>query len=140
MADNYHSLFVFFPIFFFTAALVADLFYYFGKTRALTIGHWLIIIGVISCMPAITTGLAAALSFDPTDYLIQKHNHLGFATGISGSFYAGLRISAMVWSLPIKPIHYVFLSMLLLALVSWTSDYGMLIKNDDQNQFFYVEA
>ena len=112
----------------FTAALIADLFHYFGKKKALTVGHWLVILGVLSCMPTITTGLAAQGNFDPNDLIVQKHRYLGFVTGIAGSFYAGFRISAMIWKFPLKPIHYVFLSMLLLALVSWTSDYGALIR------------
>lgn len=124
---KFHPLFLHFPIVLFTAALITDLLNYFGKTKAFIAGHWLVIAGVVTCIPTIITGLAAASSFDPTDYLIEKHRDLGFATGISGSLYAGLRISAMLWNLGLKPIHYVGFSVLLVALVSWTSDYGGLI-------------
>ena len=124
---QFHPLFLHFPIVLFTAALITDLLNYFGKTHVFAAGHWLIIAGVIFCIPTIITGLEASLSFAPDNYLIEKHRFLGFATGITGSFYAGLRISAMLWKLPLKPLHYVFLSVLLVALVSWTSDYGGLI-------------
>lgn len=124
---QFHPIFLHFPIVLFTAALIADLLNYFGKKRAFVAGHWLIIIGVITCIPTIITGLAAEVNFNPNDYLLQKHRSLGFATGISGSLYAGLRISTILWNLSLKPIHYLFLSVLLVALVSWTSDYGGLI-------------
>lgn len=124
---QFHAFFWYFPVVLFTAALIADVLYYRGKKRAFVIGHWLVIAGVVSCIPTLLTGLAAEASFDPGNYLIEKHRYLGFATAISGSFYAGLRISAMLWVLPLKPIHYVFLSLLLVALVFWTSDYGGVI-------------
>ena len=124
---QYHSLFLYFPIVLFTGALGADLMNYFGKAKFLVVGHWLIIMGWVFCIPAIITGLSGATGFEPGSYLVEEHGNLGYATGISGSFYAGLRISAMLWKLPLKAIHYVFLSALLVALISWTSDYGFLI-------------
>jgi uncharacterized membrane protein len=123
-----HMLLWFFPMIFFITALIADIFYYFRWPDAVKIGHWLIILGALSCIPTITTGLAAAASFDPNEYLLQKHRYLGFATGIAGWLYAGLRISAMLWRLPILPKHYVFLSILLMALASWACDFGGLLE------------
>jgi uncharacterized membrane protein len=124
---QYHALFWFLPVILFTAALIADLMHYYGKKRAFVVAHWLVIAGVVSCIPTLLTGIAAETSFAPGNVFLEQHRYLGFATGISGSLYAGLRISAMLWYLPLKPVHYVFLSLLLVALVSWTSDYGGLI-------------
>lgn len=124
---EYHNFFFHFPVILFTAALIADLFNYFGKTRAFTAGHWLIIAGLLTCIPTIITGLAAAPAFDSANIFLEKHRSLGFSTAISSSLYAGLRISAMIWALPLKPLHYVGFSILLVALISWTSDYGALI-------------
>lgn len=125
--SHYHSIFAHFPLILFTAALVTDLLNYFGKSKAFAAGHWLIILGVLACIPTITTGLAAAVPLDPKEYFLEQHRYLGFVTAISGSLYAGLRISAMLWNLPLKPVHYVGASILLVALVSWVSDYGFLI-------------
>lgn len=125
---QYHSLAVLLPIMIFTAVVICDLLYSFGKHKAFIIGHWLVIAGVISCMPAILTGLEAAQHFKPENNLLESHRWLGFATGISSSLYAGLRISTMLWKLPISKNWYLFMSILLLALVSWTSDYGILLK------------
>lgn len=124
---RFHPVFLHFPIVLFTAALVCDLLNYFNKVKAFTAGHWFIIFGTLACIPTIVTGLAAAESFDPTDPILIKHLYLGYATGICGSLYAGLRISAMWWPLPLRPVHYVWLSILMVALVSWASDYGGLI-------------
>lgn len=128
LIGQYHPLFLYLPIVLFTAAFAADLLYYFGKSKFFVVGHWLIIAGVAFCIPAMITGLSAAVSFAPGNYLVEEHGTLGYATGISGSFYAGLRISAMLWKLPLKAIHYVFLSGLLVSLVLWTSDIGFLIR------------
>lgn len=127
MVGNFHSYIFYVPTILFMAALICDLFNYFGKQSAFIVGHWLIIFGTIFCIPTIVTGLSAALSHNPNDFFLIKHLHLGYATGISGSFYAGIRISSMYWNLPLLPIHYVWLSLLLVALISWTSDYGALI-------------
>lgn len=129
--SHYHSFFAHFPLILFTAALVTDLLNYFGKSKAFVAGHWLIILGVIFCIPTITTGLAEAAHLDPKEYFLEQHRSLGFATAISASLYAGLRISAMLWKLPLKPVHYVGASILLVALVSWASDYGFLITAVD---------
>jgi len=124
---QYHLIFFYFPIILFTGALIADILNYFGYTRAFKFGNWLIICGVIACMPTLFTGLAAAFSFDQTNPILLKHQSLGYATAISGSFYAGIRISTMFWKLPLLPSHYMGLSLLLVALVTWTCDYGGLL-------------
>lgn len=123
----YHSSVVYFPIILFVGALIADVCNYFGKTRALRIGHWLIILGLITCVPAIFTGSIAEIGFDSTNPIVAKHRFLGFMTGVSASFYAGLRISAMWWKLNIPSAFYVGLSFLLVSLILWASDYGALI-------------
>lgn len=126
---QFHSLSILLPIIIFTAVLICDLIHSFGKPRAFIIGHWLVIAGVIACMPAILTGLEAAKHFQPENDLLKTHSWLGFATGVSSSLYAGLRISAMLWNLPISKKWYLFMSMLLLALISWTCDYGILLSS-----------
>ena len=122
-----HAFFIHFPMLLFTAALLADVLHYFGKLKTLTIGHWLVIIGVVMCIPTIITGVAAANGYASSDFFLERHRMLGYTTGICGSLYAGLRISYMIWKLPLQPFHFVFLSLLLIALVSWTGDYGSLI-------------
>lgn len=122
-----HPIFWYFPLFFFSGALVADLFYYFDRPKAFIIGHWLIIVGVLSFIPTLITGSAAEVNYDAANFFVEKHRHLGFTTAIAGSFYAGLRISAMLWTLPLKAFHYAFLSMLMVAMILWTSDFGWLI-------------
>ena len=126
-----HRLLLYFPIFFFIAALVADILNYYGRNRWLVTGHWLIILGWIFCIPTIITGLTAMQGYDLNDYFVYQHRYLGYATGISASLYAGLRISVMIWKLPLRPIHYVVLSALMVALISWASDYGFLIRSVD---------
>lgn len=129
IVGQYHALFAIFPLVLFTGALICDLLNTFGKRKALVVGHWLIIIGVILCMPTLLTGLEAAKDFNPDNDLLSMHRKLGFATAISGSLYAGLRISVMIWKIYIRPNLYLGMSILLVALASWTSDYGLLLSN-----------
>ena len=82
MVGQFHPIILHFPIVLFTAALVCDITNYFGKTEALTVGHWMIILAVITCIPTILTGLAAALPLDPNNPVVEKHRSLGYSTGI----------------------------------------------------------
>lgn len=125
-----HSIFLLFPIILFTAVLICDLTYGMGKQGALKVGHWLVILGLLFCIPTIITGQEAAKSFDPLSPNLQQHLFLGFATGFAASLYAGFRIAAMLWTLRIKSTIYIGLSVLMAALVSWTSDYGALITRE----------
>jgi Predicted membrane protein len=131
MIGQYHPLILHFPIVLFAAALVTDILNYFGKSRALYVGHWLVIAGVVTCIPTIITGLAASAGYDVNDPIIVEHRFLGYSTAIFGSFYAGLRISVMRWNLKFRPFYYLVLSVILVALVSWTSDYGGLITRGE---------
>jgi uncharacterized membrane protein len=127
---QFHVYFFYAPLVFFIAALVADIFNYFGYTRAFTIGHWLIIAGVVMCVPTIVSGQIAAYSFDESNPILAKHSYLGNAVGLCGSLYAGLRISTMLWKLPLLPVHYMGMSVLLVALIAWTSTLGGLITEE----------
>jgi uncharacterized membrane protein len=124
---QFHPLILHFPIVLFTAALICDLLNYIGVKKTLSVGHWLVITAVLMCIPTIITGLEAAESFDPNDAYIAKHRLLGYVIGVAGSFYAGLRIAAMRWHLHLNPALYAGISLVIVALVSWTSDYGGLI-------------
>lgn len=130
---SYHAFFVHLPIILFSAALVCDLLNYFGKAKAFTAGHWFVIAATLSCIPAIITGLSAAVGYDANDPMLVKHLYLGYGTGVAGSFYSGMRISAMRWGLPLQSYHYVWLSIFMVALASWTSDYGILLINSKSN-------
>lgn len=126
LIGTFHSFVVYFPILFFVLAIVADLFHFYGKSSAFKVGHWCIIFGWIATIPAILTGVAAMQDFKVVDEILLTHRSLGYATGVAASFYSGLRISAMIWTLPLKPGHYLGLSVMMAALVSWTSTYGAL--------------
>ncbi len=124
---SFHPVLVHFPIVLFTVALVCDLLHGFGKKEPFYMAHWLIIAGTLSALPTIYTGLEAAEAFDPNDAYVYKHKLLGFAIGIYAVCYTIFRILQMRknWDLP--PVLFVALSVILVALTLWTSDYGGLI-------------
>ena len=126
---HYHSIILYIPLALFVVALVWDVLYYLGRVKSLMIGHGLIILGVIALTLTMITGFGAAFHFDSQNVYLIKHQSLSYILLISASLYAGLRISYVVWSLPLKPIHFVFLSTLILALISLNCDYGFLIHS-----------
>lgn len=113
----------------FTVALLCDFLYAWKKRSSfLTAGHWFIIAGLLMSMPTILTGLEAAKMHDPADLKLAKHTLLGYATGIFGSFYAGLRIAVMCWKIKMPALVYVILSLLMVSIVYWTSQSGILLR------------
>jgi uncharacterized membrane protein len=122
-----HPVLLHFPIVLFCAALICDLLNGIGKPRALVVGHWMVIIGAIFCLPTILTGLAAAENFDPNDVYVFNHKWFGIATGIFAALYSVLRIGVLFEKWTFFPLVYVFCSVILVSLTLWTSDYGGLI-------------
>ena len=124
---SYHPLFASFPIIFFTAALFCDFIHFFNRPKALNAGHWMVILAVLAYIPAMITGLAAASFLEPETLYLPKHRSLSYYTAFFGSLYAGLRIAVMKWKFDFKPLHFIGLSVLMVALVSWASDFGGLV-------------
>jgi uncharacterized membrane protein len=126
MIGSYHGITAHFPTVLFAAALICDLLYYFGKLSTLKSGHWLVILGVIACMPALFTGIVAAHEITTPSPVLAKHISLGYMTAIGTSLYAGLRISDRWWQLDVPASLYIMIDVVIIALISWTSDYGWL--------------
>lgn len=125
---GFHPYLAFFPLMLFIGALVADIFYYMGKSKGFTAGHIFVILGWLSCIPVVVTGHFAILDFDATNAIVSEHQSIGYVTMWASSAYVGLRISAYLWNVPLLPIHYVGFSALMVAVVLWASNYGYLIN------------
>jgi uncharacterized membrane protein len=125
---SYHAFTAHFPVLFFAAALIWDLLYYFDKIRSPKGGHWLVIFGVIACMPVLFTGIAAAQHAQVQAPILAKHLSLGYMTAVGTSLYSGLRISDMWWHLEIPASMYIMIDIVMIALISWTADYGWLAQ------------
>jgi uncharacterized membrane protein len=119
------------PIILFTTALIADLFYAFGKGWGFTLGHCIVFVGSILCIPVIFTGFAISGFYNPEDLFLQKHTVLGIFTGIAAGFYSIMRFAAMrgKWLFPLSI--YIGCSMVMMGLVSWTADLGQLIGKEE---------
>lgn len=122
--SHYHAISIHFPIILLTLALLGDLLNYFGVKRALIFSHYLVILGLISCIPALFTGQIAANALNPNDELVLHHEKLAIMGAIFTSLYVGLRISIMYWKIPFSPIYYLVLSLLLVLLFSWIKTSG----------------
>jgi uncharacterized membrane protein len=124
---QFHPLVLHFPIVLFTATLVCDMWAYFRRLENYSAGTWLLVAGLISCAPTLLKGLAASAGMDPDDIILAKHRTLAFTTASFASFYVGLRIALMWWKVDFPGSFYVGLSIIMVALVTWTADYGGLI-------------
>jgi len=124
---EFHPLLIHFPIVLFTAALICDLLAAWGKKGAFYTGHWMVFIGTLMCAPTILSGIYAADQFDPNNALVHTHKLLGYWTGAAGVIYSCLRIAAIAQKFIFPQSIYVGLSVILVALISWTGDYGGLI-------------
>lgn len=124
---KFHPLFVHFPIVLFSCALISDVLYGINRKGAFYVGHWLIFGGTVMFIPTIVTGLYASESFDSQDPYLYLHKILGFASGIAGAAYAGIRWAAMREKWVFPPVVYVILSLIVVSLIYWTSDYGGLL-------------
>jgi uncharacterized membrane protein len=123
----YHPIFIHFPIVLFTVALICHLIAGIGKKGALFVGHWMIIAGTIMCLPALLSGLEASARFDPNDHYLETHKWLAFGTTAAGFIYSFLCIGALREKFHLPAIIYIALSVGLVSLISWTSDYGGLM-------------
>jgi len=134
--DNYvgtfHPLLVHFPIVLFTLTLICDLLYGIGKTKAFMIANWMLLGGIVMCIPTLATGWIASESFpvdDPILPIVQKHMYFAFTTSSLALIYGLFRLVSILKHWNIYPIVFVGLSVVLVTLVSWTSDYGGLISH-----------
>lgn len=126
---SFHPVLVHFPIVLFTAALICDLLNGIGKKSALVVGHWMVIVGALSAIPTVLSGLEASEGFDANDALIYKHYVMGLITLSYGLAYGALRFYQQYKDVQWPPLAYVVLSVILVSCTSMTSDYGGLITH-----------
>lgn len=124
---QFHPIFIHFPIVLFSCVLICDVLYTMNKKGAFYAGHWLALAGAIMFIPTILTGLEAAESFDSQDHYLYLHKILGFSSGIAGITYAVIRLLALYNKLTLKPFAYLIISLIIVSLIYWTSDYGGLM-------------
>jgi len=124
---QFHPVVLHFPITLFTIALVCDLWSYFKGKEDYRIGTLFVIAGLIACAPTLLTGLAASEAMDQNDPVLIRHRTLAFSTTGFASLYTGIRIAVKWWKLEVPRWFYISMSFILVAMVSWTSDYGGLI-------------
>lgn len=123
-----HSWIWYAPMIIFVTVFLSDLLAYYGKLKTFKLGHWLVVLGFIACIPTILSGFSIQVNLDPNQVFVAKHRLLGIYTVGSAFVYACLRMALLKWDFPFKPIYYLGLTALMIALISWTNDYGLLIK------------
>lgn len=125
----FHPVLVHFPIVLFTLTLICDLLYGMGKTPAFRVAHWMLFGGILMSIPTLVTGWEASESFPPHDPTVQKHMILAFTTVSYALLYGIFRYRALQKQWQIAPLVFVMLSVVLVVLTSWTSNYGGLLSH-----------
>jgi uncharacterized membrane protein len=125
----YHPVLVHFPIVLFTLTLICDLLNGAGKVRAFKVANWMLLGGVVMSIPTIIAGWEASESFPPGDPIVQKHMILAFTTASFALLYGLFRYSMLLKQRSVPPLVFVALSIVLVTLTLWTSDYGGLLSH-----------
>src|ERR1700722_10305810 len=98
--DNYigtfHPILVHFPIVLFTLTLICDLLYGIGKTRSFMVANWMLLGGIIMCIPTLATGWEASESFPPDNPIVPKHMILAFTTSSFALIYGIFRLVSIL--------------------------------------------
>ncbi len=128
---SYHSTLVHFPIMFFTLTLVCDLFTYFGKTRFMILGNGLLWLGTLMCIPVGITGWWESDGFSLQNSDFFWHVLTSIFLFIYALLYSCLRILIAYKMWRILPIYLVALSCGIVALTSWTSMQGDLLRQSN---------
>jgi uncharacterized membrane protein len=124
---QFHPIFIHFPIVLFSCALICDVLYNMNKKGAFYVGHWLIIAGAILFIPTVVTGLYASNNFDSEDPYLFIHKILGISSAIAGIAFAFIRWAAMTEKWVMPSLAYVIISLIIVSMIYWTSDYGGLM-------------
>jgi uncharacterized membrane protein len=128
---TFHPILVHFPIVLFVLTLVCDLLYGIGKPNGWIVGRWMLWGGTLMCIPTVASGIMTAGEFPPTDPLVYKHMLFALSTTSYAFLYSGFCLIALQKPWRILPVFYVALSVILVTLTSWTSDYGGLISHGE---------
>lgn len=125
----YHPLLVHFPIVLFILTLVGDLLNGVGKKHAFVMANWMLLGGVVMSIPTIFTGWEASESFVPNDPIVFKHMTLAFSTAAFALLYGLFRFYALKKQWNVPPLVFIAISIILVTLTLWTSDYGSLLSH-----------
>jgi uncharacterized membrane protein len=122
-----HPFLVHFPIVLFTLTLISDIANYIRPGPLFMAGTWLLWFGTFFCFPALLTGWFAS-----KHYLGEHPNisyHLYFATNLTtyALLYSIFRYYIIRRKIEVPPLFFLALSLILLFITSYTSDYGTLI-------------
>ena len=129
--DNIHPLFVHFPIAFFTAFFVVDVFGAIArKLQWRYVASWLLYLGAIATIFTVIAGLFAADSVEHGDdvhEIMERHEHIGISVLSLSLFLSAWRLKQ--WGLHSVTANMVFLSLagFLCVLLSLGADLGGLM-------------
>ncbi len=121
---GFHPILVHFPVVLFTLTVVLDLAqYFFFDKRPSYYSHWLFLIGAVSIIPSILTGLVASSAY-PESLSLHLHKALAFFLTALIFTQVVIRIGLLRNFSLISSKYVVFLSVIIFLIVSLTGDVG----------------
>jgi uncharacterized membrane protein len=118
-----HTALLHFPIVLFWTALIYDLLGWIWKVRAYPAGHWIVVIATALVVPTVITGLMHSQDHQQTATLLA-HRNWGLVTLTFSIPHAFFRLMLILKKMPIKGSLLVIFSVVNVAMVSLTADYG----------------
>jgi uncharacterized membrane protein len=121
---NFHPIIVHFPVVFFTLTVVFDLAqYFFFDKRPSYYSHWLFLVGAVTVVPSIITGLLASNAY-PDSLSLHLHKALAFFLAALIFTQVAIRIGFLRNYSLISSKYVVFFSVIIFLIVSLTGDVG----------------
>lgn len=124
----FHPILVHFPVVFFTLAVALDLWQYLTQDRTPSYySHWLYLLGALSLIPTIFTGIDESSNKAETIYL-HLHQSLAYFLAILVFTQTAIRLFYLKGLYFISNQYIVFLSVVIFLVVSLTGDVGGILS------------
>jgi uncharacterized membrane protein len=120
---QFHVVILHFPIVLFWTAFVYDILGAFFKVNSYPAAHWFVIIAAAAAVPTVITGLIA-LQAKMDNPFVYLHRNWALTTFVFGFFYALYRLYLLRKQTAGPKYLLVFLSAIIVALISITADLG----------------
>ena len=120
---SWHSILVHFPIVLFSLTLMLDILAAMGLI-SFKPGAWTLALGLLFLIPALITGWEASHAFPKEDPAVQSHMLRAFFLTPYAMLYTIMRF----FGKPAPALIYVVLSLVLVGLTWWTSDFSGILS------------
>ena len=122
---QWHSTMVHVPIVLFSLTLLLDMLYMMGLIDSPKFAKWTLALGTLFLVPTLITGWESSYNFPKEDPTVRSHMLRAFFLAPYAFLYTIMRL----FGRQSHTIIYIALSVVLVGLTYWTSDYGGILTH-----------